>query len=430
MKTRTRVLEGRKMSNAIYTRMIVVAVLVVLALVAADAAQAGGDARSLAMGGTTTAAARGLDAATSNPAFLAFSEGLSIGLAGGTVDLQNNTFTLARYNELSGATLTEADKAEIMSEIPLEGFGVDARADFGGVGMQSGNYAVTTSAVGAGDGRLDKDFFDLVLFGNAPGETVDFSSTDGEAFGVARASFSWGTPVGGLAGGDLTVGLTASYLYGIYEVHVEEAYGRVTTSMTEISGGAYAAAITAEGGQGYGLDLGAGWRSPGGAWTLGLALDNVFATINWDRRVERREYRIDAADLNAQTDDFDEVVVDSDTTYAAPDYATDLPRRLRAGAAWDTGTFTLAADYVQGLEERAGTSTTPQLNLGAEWRLVGSLAPRVGVSLGGGLDPGLAAGLGIKAAFFHLDVAVMQRGGLGEANGKGLGAGASTRLVF
>jgi hypothetical protein len=418
------------MTDVIFTRLIVAAVLLVLALLAVDAAYAGGDARGLAMGGATTAAARGLDAATANPALLARGEGLSVGLAGGIVDLQNNTFTLARYNELSGATLTTADKAEIMSEIPLEGFGVDARADFGGVGMRSGCYAVTTSALGAGDGRLDRDFFDLVLFGNVPGETVDFSSTDGEAFGVARASFSWGAPVGGLAGGDFAVGFTASYLYGIYEVHVEDAHGRVTTSMTGIDGDAYAAAVTAEGGQGYGLDLGAAWRAPGGAWTLGLALDNVFATIDWDGTVERREYRIDAADLTAQTDDFDEVVVDSDTTYAVPGYATDLPRRVRLGAAWDARHFTLAADWVQGLEERAGTSTTPQLDLGAEWRPVGALAPRAGVSLGGGLDPGLAAGLGIEVAFFQLDLAVMQRGGLGESSGKGLGAGASARLVF
>ncbi|MCP4572695.1 MAG: conjugal transfer protein TraF [bacterium] len=418
------------MSNMIHTRVIVAAVLLVLAFLAADAATAGGDARSLAMGGACTASARGLDAATANPAFLAHTEGMSIGLAGGTVDLQNNSFTLARYNELSGKTLTEADKAEIMADIPVEGFGVDARADFGGVGMTQGSFAMTTSAVGAGDGRLDKDFFDLVLFGNVPGETVDFSSTDGEAFGVARASLSYGVPVGEFAGGELSVGATGSYLYGIYEVHVEEAYGRITTSMTEIEGEAFAAAITAEGGAGYGLDLGVGWRSPGGAWSLGLALDNAFATIAWDGNVERREYRIDATDLNAQTDDFDQVVVDSDTTYAVPGYSTDLPRRVRLGAAWDLPGLTLAADYVQGLENRAGTSTVPRIDLGAEWRPVGALSPRVGASLGGGLDPGLAAGLGIKVAFFQLDLAVMQRGGLGEANGKGLGAGASTRLVF
>lgn len=421
---------GRAMSNATYQKAIVAAVLLTTAFVATDAATAGGDARSLAMGGACTAAARGLDAATANPAFLAHSEGLHIGLAGGTVDMQNNSLTLARYNELSGKTLTEADKAEIMDEIPLEGFGVNAQADFGGIGMSSGNFAMTTSAVGAGDGRLDKDFFDLVLFGNVPGETVDFSSTDGEAFGLARASLSYGVPVGVLAGGELSVGATGSYLYGIYEVHVEEAYGHITTSMTEITGEAYAAAITAEGGEGYGLDLGVGWQSAGGGLSLGLALDNAFATINWDGTVERSEYRLDAADLNAQTDDFDQVVVDSDTTYAVAGYSTDLPRAVRLGAAWDVADFTLAADWVQGLEDRAGTSTDPRFNLGAEWRPVGALAPRVGASLGGGLDPGLAAGLGVKLAFFQLDLAVMQRGGLGETNGKGLGAGASTRLVF
>ena len=59
---------------------IVTAAALAIALNSGPAA-AGGDARSLAMGGARTAAARGLDAAEANPAFLAFSEGLTIGLA-------------------------------------------------------------------------------------------------------------------------------------------------------------------------------------------------------------------------------------------------------------------------------------------------------------------------------------------------------------
>ena len=47
--------------------------------------------------------------------------------------------------------------------------------------------------------------------------------------------------------------------------------------------------------------------------------------------------------------------------------------------------------------------------------------------MGGDLDPGLAAGLGVKAGFWHIDVAAMQRGGLGEGASKGVGAGLSTR---
>ncbi|RKZ14921.1 hypothetical protein DRQ50_08245 [bacterium] len=405
-----------------------------LALVAAlmflnSTAQAGGDARSLAMGGARVAAARGLDAATANPAFLAFSEGTTVGLAGGTVDIQNNSLTLGHYNEVSGATLTTADKQRLLAEIPDEGFGLDAQVDFGAIGLQRGNFAFTTNAVGAGDGRLDKDFFDLVLFGNVPGESVDFSSTAGEAFGVAKASLSWGIPVADLAGGRLAAGATASYLHGIYEVHVEEARGALTTTMTDVSGEAYVSAVTAEGGAGYGLDLALAWQGPGG-WSLGVSLQNALGHLDWNGTVERTEYRVTAAALSVQMDSFDDAIADQDSTYTVGGYGTDLPRRMRVGGAWDTGSLTLAADYVQGLEDRAGTSTEPGLQVGVEWRPLGFLYPRVGAAVGGGREIALAGGLGVRAGFWRLDVAALSRGGLGESAAKGVGLGASTRFVF
>jgi hypothetical protein len=377
------------------------------------------------MGGTCTAAARGLDAAGANPAFLAFSRGVTVGLAGGTIDLQNNAFTLARYNQVAGATLSEAEKAELLADIPAEGFGLDLQADAGALGLQSGAFALTTGLAGAGDGTLDRDFFDLVLFGNEPGRTVDFSGTGGEAYGLARAGLSWGWRLGEVGGGQLAVGATGSVIRGLYHVQVVEARGAVATTMSAIDGEAFAAAVVAEGGEGYGLDLGLAWQ--GGRLALGAALDNAASRIDWNGTVERTEYRVG---LNASASELDDALVDSDTTYAVAGYATALPRRLRLGGALDLGAVTMAADWVQGLEDRAGTSTEPMVRLGAEWRPCGLLAPRLGAALGGGLEPGLAAGLGLKAGFWCLDVAALQRGGLGADRGKGLGVGASTRFVF
>ncbi|MFO7608580.1 MAG: hypothetical protein R6X35_05195 [Candidatus Krumholzibacteriia bacterium] len=401
------------------------ALLVAGILVLAVPVRAGGDARALGMGGTCTAAARGLDAADANPAFLAFSRGVTVGLAGGTIDLQNNAFTLGRYNQVAGATLSEADKAELLADIPAEGFGLDLQADAGALGLQSGAFALTTGAVGAGDGTLDRDFFDLVLFGNEPGRTVDFSGTGGEAYGLVRAGLSWGWRLGEVGGGELAVGATGSVIRGLYHVQVVEAWGAVTTTMSAIDGEAFAAAVVAEGGAGYGLDLGLAWQ--GGRLALGAALDNAISRIDWNGTVERTEYRVG---LSASASDLDDALADSDTTYAVAGYATGLPRRLRLGGAMDLGALTLAADWVQGLEERAGTSTEPMVRVGAEWRPFGLLTPRLGAALGGGLDPGLAAGLGLKAGFWCLDVAALQRGGLGADRGKGLGVGASTRFVF
>ncbi len=395
------------------------------ALLTASSAVAGGDARALAMGGARTAAARGLAAAAANPAFLAFSPGTTVGLAGGTVDVQNNSFTLARYNEVAGKTLSQADKEELLADIPEDGFGLDMQADAGALGFQNGSFALTTGAVGMGDGTLDKDFFDLVLFGNAPDQTVDFSNTSGEAYGVAKASLSWGQSLGSFAGGSIAFGVTGSYLQGLYEVHVDDAWGQVTTTMSSIDGEAYVSAITAEGGQGYGMDVGVAWQR--GDLSLGLAMDNAWSRLDWTGTVERTVYSVA---LSASATSLDNALTDSDSTYAVDGYTTELPRRVRFGGAYDLGSLTLAGDCTMGLEDRAGTSTEPAFHLGAEWRPFGLLALRAGGMTGGSLDAAYAAGLGLRMGFWHVDVAAMQRGEASMDGGKGLGFGASTRFVF
>ena len=405
-----------------------VTLLLTVALTAGPAAGAG-DARSLAMGGAQTAVARGVDAAGWNPANLAFSPGTSIGLVGMTADLHNNSFSLARYNEVSGQTLSDSQKERLLADIPAGGFALDAEVAAGGVGVQVGRFAVTTSAVGAARGNLDRDFFDLVLFGNELGETVDLSDTWGEGYAIGRASLSFGHQVFESTLGRFAVGATASYLQGLYEMHVEDASGSIQTSMSEISGEAYAAAITADGGAGYGLDLGATWQAPGG-WSLGLALDNVVGHLNWNGTVERTEIRVAATELSAFNGDLDNAVTNSDTTYAVSGYSTDLPRRMRLGAARNSGNLLLAADYVQGFADRAGANATPQLNLGAEWRPLGWIVPRAGLSLGGAAGTGVAGGLGLQVGFWQLDLAVVNRGGFSSGDTRGLGFGLSTRLVF
>ncbi len=417
------------MTTRIRRRTCLAALAVLLATAPATGPAAAADARSMAMAGAQTAAAKGVEAARWNPANLAFSPGTSISLVGMSADLHNNSFSLARYNEVSGATLSSSQKQDLLNDIPDGGFALDAQIGAGGLGLQMGSFAITTGVMGAGRGNLDRDFFDLVLFGNELGETVDFSDTWGEGHAIGRASLSYGMQVMDGPMGRIAVGASASYLYGVYEMHVEDAGGSVTTAMTEISGEAYASAVTAEGGSGYGLDLGASWQALGG-WSFGLAMDNVVTNLDWNGTVERTEFNVTASDLNALNDDLDESVADSDTTYAIEGYSTDLPRRLRLGAARDTGSLLLAADYVQGFEDRAGSSATPQINLGAEWRPLGWLAPRAGVSLGGSAGTGAAAGLGFQAGFWQLDLAVMNRGGFSSGATRGLGFGMSTRFVF
>ncbi len=402
---------------------------VVIAALPAAKAAADVDARALAMGEAHTAAARGLAAAAWNPAGLALSRGASLRLAGVAFDVHNNSFSLGRYNEVSGQELTYVDKQRLLADIPQDGFRLDAGVRAGALGLQIGRFALSTGAVAVGRGQLDRDVFDIVLFGNEPDQTVDFSDTWGDGLALGKLSVSWGQQIHDGPLGRLAVGATASYLRGFYELRVEESRGSVTTGPGEIGGEAYLSALTAEDGEGYGLDLGAAWLAPGG-WTVGLALDNALARLSWRGEVERTEYRVTASQINLLNDQRDDGIADHDTSYAVAGLATHLPRTLRLGAARDSGRWLVAADYVQGFTDRAGTSTKPRLNVGAEWRPLAVLAPRAGLSLGGHVGASAAGGFGLRLGFWHIDVAVMSRGGLGGSATRGVGFGLSTQLMF
>lgn len=394
-----------------------------------NAAFAQGSVRSWGMGGTGVANTRGLDAVNYNPANLAFSDGFSLGLATAAIDVHNNAISLDRYNEITGSYLDTAAKEQLLGDIPDSGFKLDGDVQASVFGLQAGSFALTFNALGAGSGNLDKDYFDLVLFGNELGQSADFSNTYGEGYALGSAAISYGGVLRTGQQSRLSYGLSAKYLYGIYEMHVEDAYGSLHTSMEEISGDAYVSTISSDGGQGYGLDLGFALQAPKG-WTLGLSMENLYTNMTWDSNVEFTEYRVDASGINALSDDLDNSVVDSDTTYAMGSYSTNLPRKLRFGAANRFGAFDVAFDYVQGFENRGITSTTPRFHVGTEWWLTGMIQPRFGLSVGGVAGTGASAGLGLKLGFWRIDMAAVSRGGLDPNQTKGVAFAMGTSLEF
>lgn len=399
-----------------------------LALLAAAPAAAQSPVRAWGMGGAGGAVARGLEAVTYNPANLAFSDGSSIGLAGAAVAVQNNALSLDRYNEITGAHLDSAAKAQLLSDIPEAGLSLDADVRASALGFQFGSFALTAGAVGTGRGNLDKDYFDVVLYGNPVGQTVDFSNTWGEGSAMGAATASFGTRLATIGGASLGAGVNVRYLHGIYEMHVASAGGTLTTGMEEITADAHVTTKSAEGGRGYGVDFGLALRTPGGL-AVGLTLENAQGSVQWDRNVEYHEFRLDAADVNLLNSDLDAAVTDADTTYSGGSYTTTLPRQARLGAAAKLGAFVLAADYVQGFEDRGLASTEPRVAAGLEWQL-GFLQPRVGAATGGVLGDSASAGLGLQLGFWRLDAAAVTRGGMKVGDTKGLGVAVASTLVF
>ena len=212
-----------ELSNRLATLTLATALLAALV---ATPARAQSPVRAWGMGGAGGAVARGLEAVTYNPANLAFSNGSSVGLAGAAVAVQNNALSLDRYNEITGAHLDEAAKAQLMSDIPEDGFSLDADVRASALGFQFGSFALTAGAIGTGYGNLDKDYFDVVLYGNPVGQTVDFSNTWGEGSAMGAATASFGTKLFSLGGASLGAGVNVRYLHGLDEMHVARPAAR------------------------------------------------------------------------------------------------------------------------------------------------------------------------------------------------------------
>ena len=83
--------------------------------------------------------------------------------------------------------------------------------------------------------------------------------------------------------------------------------------------------LSAEGGRGYGVDVGLALRTPGGL-AVGLTLENAQSSMEWDRNVEYREFRLSADEINLLNSDLDASVSDADTVYTGDPYTTELPR--------------------------------------------------------------------------------------------------------
>ncbi len=414
-------------------KRVPIAVLVPLAVLTLWAAsvtvsRAQGEVRAWGMGGALTAAARGLEAVPYNPANLALDDGTSLGLASAAVMVGNNSLSLDRYNEINGSYLDTADKELLMSDIPDEGFGLDADVRVSAAGFRSGPFAFTIGARGQGRGNLDRDYFDLALYGNQVDQTVDFSNTWGGGYAVAMATISWGAALLRTPASTLAVGCNLHYLQGLYEIHIARAGGTLDTSLAGIDGQAYVDALSAEGGTGYGLDLGLAWQRD--SWNLALAVDNVQAKVDWDKGLQEDSYSVTATAVTLLDGDLDTAVMDRHDTGVAAPYRTHLPRCYRLGIAHRTGPLLTSGDltYEEGIT--TGQPARRTAAAGAEYRLVSWLMPRVGLRLDEFAGTGGSVGLGLGAGPWRIDAAAMTTGGLMPGSAKGFGVAVGTHVRF
>jgi hypothetical protein len=420
---------------------------IVLALFACSASDLGAqlatpNARSFGFAGSYSARARGWESSFWNPANLGLPDrpNWSIGVAGVSASLSNNSLSYGQIANLYGEYIDAATKSELLENIrrddPSRSFTLDAEASAQALGVQIWRFAFGLSAVGNGNFNVTPDVAELLLFGNVGegGETKDFNiggSGQGSALSGAYLSYAQPFTIPALDYLGMQFSVGANLKYGIAHglVQVDDNGSQFTMDPLVLEADVQVLmSQDADAGRIWSLDLGAAmaWSN----WTFGLGLQNAFADVSWnEEEFELSLYQgmadLQGAALNDTTLAYSELTSEQQANVLAALEAADPPKRLRLGAMYQTSPkLSLSLDYVELIGGTLREAWERTFSTGAEVRFLSMLPLRAGLATDF-QQVAIAGGLGIYAGPAHLDFSI---GTLGLAAGDGVVAAISVSV--
>jgi len=406
--------------------------IVFLLILSGSAAASGlSNARATAMAGAQISLARGYYCPSFNPANLGLHayQMRGVQVIGLGVAVRNNSFSLDDYNNFTGARLSDADKQELLSKIPAEGLQVSADAELSAFGFGMGNFAASLSAIGAAEINLGRTPVELLLNGNAFAETIDLNGIYGEGYGLASLNLSYGHRLYKHLDRQFAVGATARLIKGLGYEEITEANGRAVTLSTGFEGAGSLVSRSATGGSGFALDLGAVLQI-NRTYTVGAGFYNFISAVQWHEGTEEHRYSFNFDTVTAVNMDDDSLITTSDTTVEVGSFTTHLPSTVRIGLAKTQGSLLWAVDWEQGFRQAAGSSPTPRISAGAEYRILRFLPIRAGFGLGGKQGATYAGGVGFDFPVFHVDLGVANYNAIAGSSGNGLNFAVNCGIQF
>ena len=409
----------RKTRTARLERVLRIA-LILLMLPATGAAQlANPNPLALGWGGGSTAAARGFEAISTNPAGLAESSGFTLAVLAtslrwglGPVDLGD----LARWQDLDvPRNVREGWLERVLAEGSEAG---TTGADLTLVSLSRGSLGFQLSTHASGTLDLNGDAAELLLFGNAglTGEVRDFrlGGSQADGFLITTAALGYGLGVGQLGGGAVQVGGTLTYSLG-HGLALARDNGSALRGdpleldlrlpVLHVDGG-----TSARQGSGFGLHLGGLWTSE--RWSFGLSVRNALQTFEWE--LDGLVFRPGTALFDVANSESD---FDSRPAVGAPPILLDAVDELRFRPSISLGASLSVSENLRVIGELRtrfgeGMVTGPGelAAVGAEYRPLPGVPIRLGVAaIEHGLQ--LSAGTAVALGRFSLAGAAALRTG-------------------
>lgn len=448
------------MRPSFFLQVIVVAAALSMG---SSSAYAGGE--RLGVGGvgmarTFVASARGLEAIGTNPANLALGDrghtvtftlippfAISLGSDFWNYEIYNDYFTGVDTGgtERASKHLTNSDKERILSLFPdglaethfdldIRWFGMTVHAgEFGSVGLSVAERL-------AFNFDLPQEYARFALMGlDSAGSSYDLSGTDVRAWWLREYSLSYARMLPNLVfARKLAAGVSLKLIHGFGYVETDRYNVRFSNSRyTDALGSGYrlegdidfrfrragidafeddnsASPFPSPAGTGFGFDLGvSGELLPGIRAALSLVdVGSITWTLNTKETIGGGRISITNPTSKAEQDTLEEAIKGEDR--ATGEFSTPLATALRVGGSLQLGEtpwlpsfpgqLLVAVEYHQGFNSSPGNSTRPRFSLGVEYRLVGFLPLRSGISIGGADRFNWAFGFGLDFGGFALDL--------------------------
>ncbi len=385
-------------------------------------------ARSFGLAGSFTARARGYEAPFWNPANLGLPNqpGWSIGLAGASAYLNNNSLTYRQITDLYGEFLDDQTKSQLLANIRrndpdrmLElAFDLGAHA----MGVSIGRFAIGLGGIGAGSAQLSPDAAELLLFGNVgedgTGRDFTLQGSEAQAWATSGGLVSYAQPFSipalGLLKMNFSAGATVKYGIAHGLVRLSDRGSQLTSDPLGFqmdievltSNGAAAGSF-------WSLDL--GLAMDWGPLTAGMSLQNAIGDISWNGENFELKLVSASADFEGSTSSDTTLVfkdLDPDDQARITEFlaGADVPKRLRLGVAYGVSSMlSVSGDYVELIGGTLRTRWDRTISVGAELALFGAVPLRAGLATDFS-DFAYTGGMGVYAGPAHLDFSIGRYG--------------------
>ncbi len=412
--------------------------LLVMLLIALPVAAQSIDAGSVGRAGAHDLIVKSGSVLNWNPAVLGQSREFrwSLELPSLAAGVANNAFSVAYWNDhIAGDRFfTDADKADILDQIPDDGWRADVQGSVPLFGLTYNRFGVHATIETAASATAPREIIQLALYGNEIDRPYLMGDLAGDEQTFADYSAGFGYDFEQNWFRSLYFGAGFHFYHGLYLSKVVRSDGEFLTTDSTLTGSGVVHHVSSSIGDGVSFDLGT-VAVLNGQWRVGLALRQIGARMTWQVDDNRRvSFYTDSTGVIVDSlnnrDYLERAMHWQDTTYSGGAVETQLPMIIQLN-----GRFTPHKDWAVlgdvSIRTRASVKGPAGLDaaVAGEYYATPWLIVQGGVGAGNlwGFHTGLGAGLRFRR--YELDVGGAWNGGLFDS-ARGLAVGLTHRLKF